>query len=164
LKPALLVIDIQNVWLNSSPGLKACLEQRFEVINSAIALFGKKGLPIIRIYHVDKGEGPQPGTEEFEFHPSIGKGDIETQVIKNYPNAFNKTELASILERENVDVVILCGLSATCCVMATYFGALDHDLHPFLLRDGVAAGCEQHIRFAEEIFETMSVGALKVVL
>jgi nicotinamidase-related amidase len=164
LKPALLVIDIQNIWLDSSPGLKACLEQRIEVINSAISLFGKRGLPIIRIYHLDKGEIPAPGTDGFEFHPSIAKGESNVQVIKNYPNAFNKTELASILERENVDVVILCGLSATCCVMATYFGALDHDLHPFILRDGVAAGSEQHIRFAEEIFETMSVGALTVAL
>jgi len=48
--------------------------------------------------------------------------------------------------------------------MATYFGAEDHDLHPFLLRDGVAANSEQHVKFAEEIFETMSVGALTQVL
>jgi nicotinamidase-related amidase len=164
LRPALLVIDIQNKWLNSSLGLKACLELRVEVINSAIALFRKKGLPIIRVYHVDKGDGPMPGTEEFEFLPSIGISDSDPQVIKNYPNAFNKTELADILAHENVDVLILCGLSATGCAMATYIGAEDHDLHPFFLRDGVAASSEVHIRFAEEIFETMSVGALAQVL
>jgi nicotinamidase-related amidase len=150
------VIDIQNKWLNSSPGLKACLELRVEVINSAIALFRKKGLPIIRVYHVDKGEGPMPGTDEFEFLPSIGIADSDPQVIKNYPNAF--------LAHKNVDVPILCGLSATGCAMATYIGAEDHDLHPFFLRDGVAASSEQHIRFAEEIFETMSVGALTLAL
>jgi nicotinamidase-related amidase len=61
-------------------------------------------------------------------------------------------------------VVILCGLSATNCVLATYVGAEDHDLHPFLLRDGVAAGSEENVRFAEEIFETLSVGALAQVL
>jgi nicotinamidase-related amidase len=164
LKPALLVIDVQNEWLNSSSGLKASLEQRVEAINSAIALFRKKGLPIIRVYHVDKGVGPMPGTEGFEFLPSIGIAESDAQVIKNYPNAFNKTKLASILAKKSVDVVILCGLSATCCVMATYFGAEDHDLHPFLLRDGVAANSEQHVKFAEEIFETMSVGALTQVL
>ena len=164
MKPALLVIDIQNIWLNTNPGLKASLELRVEVINSAIALFRKRGLPIIRVYHVDKGEGPEPGTEGFEFTTSIKTLDNDTQVIKNYPDAFNKTDLASILEQENIDVIILCGLSATCCVAATYFGAQDHDLHPFFLRDGVAAGNEEHIRFAEEIFETMSVGALTVML
>jgi hypothetical protein len=48
--------------------------------------------------------------------------------------------------------------------LATYVGAEDQDLHPFLLRDGVAAGSEQNVRFTEEIFETLSVGALKQVL
>jgi len=140
------------------------LEQRVEVINSAIALFRKKGLPVIRVYHVDKGEGPLPGTEEFDVLPSIEIAESDPRVIKNYPNAFNRTELADLLSQRKVDTVILCGLSATVCVLATYVGAEDHDLHPFLLRDGVAAGSEQNVRFAEEIFETLSVGALTQVL
>lgn len=164
MKPALLVIDIQNKWLNSSPGLRACLEHRVEAINSAISLFRKKGLPIIRVYHVDKGEEPLPGTEDFEFLSSIDIIKSDTQVIKNYSNAFNHTKLAKILAQKKVDVVILCGLSATGCVMATYVGAEDHDLHPFLLRNGVAASSELQVRFAEEIFETMSVAALTQVL
>jgi actin-related protein len=48
--------------------------------------------------------------------------------------------------------------------MATYVGAEDLDLHPFYLRDGVAAGSEQLVRFAEEIFETLSVQALTLAL
>ncbi len=158
------MIDIQNQWLNSSSDLRASLKQRVETINSAIALFRRKGLPIIRVYHVDKGEGPMSCTEEFEFPPSIGIAESDLQVIKNYPNAFNRTELADILAHQKVDVVILCGLSATGCVLATYVGAEDQDLHPFLLRDGVAASSEQHVKFVEEIFETMSVGALMQAL
>ena len=157
------MIDIQNEWLNKSPGLRASVELRVEVINSAIALFRKKGLPIVRIYHVDKGDGPMPGTDGFEFLPSIAIADSDARVIKNYSNAFNKTELAGILERKQVDTVILCGLSASACVMATYVGAEDQDLHPFLLRDGVAAGDERYVRNAEEIFETLSVGALSLI-
>ncbi|TFG56934.1 MAG: cysteine hydrolase [Methanomassiliicoccus sp.] len=164
MRPALLVIDIQNKWLDSSPGLKTCMERRVEVVNSAIALFRKKGLPIIRVYHVDKEEGPFPDTEEFEFPPSIQILENDTRVIKNYPNAFNKTELGEFLAQSKIDVLVLCGLSATGCVMATYIGAMDRDLHPFLLRDGVAAGSEELIRFAEEIFETLSVEALRQVL
>jgi nicotinamidase-related amidase len=164
LRPALLVIDIQNKWLNSSPGLRASVELRVELINWTIALFRKKGLPIIVIHHVDKGEGPYPGTEDFEFLPSINVKEADVRVVKNYPNAFNKTDLESILRRMEVDTVILCGLSATACVMATYIGAQDRDLHVYLLRDGVAAGSEQNVRFAEEIFETMSLAALGQIL
>jgi nicotinamidase-related amidase len=164
LKPALLVIDIQNKWLDSSTGLRSSVEQRVEIINSAIAMFRKRGLPIIRIYHEDRAEGPRPDTKEFNFLPSIEISETDTRVIKNYPDAFNKTGLADILAQRNVDTVILCGLSATGCVMATYVGAENHDLHPFLLRDGVAASSEEHVGFAEEIFETLSVGALSHVL
>jgi nicotinamidase-related amidase len=164
LKPALLVIDIQNKWLNSSPGLKASVELRAEVINSAIALFRKKGLPIVVVHHVDKVEGPYPGTEDFEFPKSIAIEKSDVRVVKNYGNAFNKTELEGILRKSGVDTVILSGLSATACVMATYVGAEDRDLHAYLLRDGVAAGSEQNVKFAEEIFETLSLGALAQIV
>ena len=113
MKPALLVIDVQNRWLDMSPGLKASLEMRVEVINSAIALFREKGLPIIRVFHVEKGEGPMPGTEGFEFLSSIRTVESDIQVIKNYPNAFNRTDLADILAQKRVDSTVLCGLSAT---------------------------------------------------
>lgn len=164
MKPALLVIDVQNKWLNSNPGLRASVELRVDVINSAIALFRKKGLPIIVVHHVDKEEGPYPGSEDFEFLPSIDIEKTDVKVVKNYPNAFNKTDLESILRQMKVDTVILSGLSATACVMATYIGAEDRDLHVYLLRDGVAAGTEQNVKFAEEIFETLSLAALGQVL
>jgi nicotinamidase-related amidase len=163
MKPALLVIDIQNKWLSQSPGLRASVELRVDVINSAIALFRKTGHPIIVVHHVDKEEGPDPGTEDFEFLPSISVDAGDVRVVKNYPNAFNKTDLESLLRRMQVDTVILSGLSATACVMATYIGAEDRDLHVYLLRDGVAAGNEQNVRFAEEIFDTMSLSALRQI-
>jgi nicotinamidase-related amidase len=160
LRPALLVIDIQNKWLDSSPGLKECLERRVATINSAIAFFRKKGLPIIRVYHVDKVRGPLPGTKEFEFLPSIEIDMMDMQVIKNYPNAFNKTELAEILIQNRVDAVILSGLSATGCVMATYIGAEDNDIQPFLLKEGVAADGEDKVKFVEGIFDTLSLESM----
>lgn len=160
MKPALLVIDVQNEWLSMSPGLKASLEQRLEVINAAIDLFRQKGLPIVRIYHVSKGVGPEPGTERFAFHPMVKISETDAQIIKNYPNAFNKTDLGEILAKEEVGVIVLCGLSATGCVMATFIGAVDRDLQPFLLKDGIADSREENVRFIEELFDHIGVSAL----
>jgi len=134
------------------------------VVNAAIALFRKRELPIIQIYHVDRAEGPEPGTEAFEYPASVAVLQSDARVIKNNGDAFNRTDLADILARQKVDTVVLCGLSATACVMATYVGAEDRDLHAYLLRDGVAAGSEMHVRFAEEIFDTLSIGALSQIL
>src|SRR3990172_7556597 len=69
LKPALLVIDIQNQYLPymSEDDKKFALE----MINGAIGLFRQHGCPIIRVYHTDPQWGPKPDSEPFEFPASI---------------------------------------------------------------------------------------------
>jgi nicotinamidase-related amidase len=68
------------------------------------------------------------------------------------------------LAMDGCDTVILAGLSAMGCVMATYVGAMDQDLHPYLLRDGVAGSSEDLVRLAQEIFDTLSLDALDQIL
>ncbi len=51
MKPAILVIDIQNVWLDDNQDLKKSVERRIDVINDAIGWFRKNNSPIIVIYH-----------------------------------------------------------------------------------------------------------------
>ena len=85
-------------------------------------------------------------------------------LVKAYPNAFNKTELQEILAMDGCDTVILAGLSTTGWIMATYIGAIDRDLHPYLLRDGVAAESETLVHHAQEIFDTLSLDALDQIL
>ena len=160
MRPALLVIDVQNAWLDSSEGLRKSLEARIDEINQAIAIFRAKNLPIVAVYHTDKGVGPEPGTKAFEFHPGIKIEPRDAKVIKNYPNAFNRTDLESLLRERGCDTVLLAGLSATCCVLATYIGALDRDLSPYLVKDAVAASREDLVRFAEEIFDSLSLRAI----
>ena len=157
MKPALLVIDIQNAWLDGHQGLRESVEKRAKVINEAIEIFRGKRLPIIVVYHEDKKDGPRPGTKAFEFSPTINIQDADTKVTKNYPNAFNKTDLENILHKKGCDTVIITGLSAVGCALATYHGAIDLDLNPYFVRDGVAADTEEHVRFAEDICDTLSV-------
>ncbi|MCU0861049.1 MAG: cysteine hydrolase [Methanomassiliicoccales archaeon] len=159
MKPALLVIDVQNAWLDSSRGLMASVEERAEEMNEAIDLFRSKGLPIIVVYHTDE-EGPAPGSQAFAFHPSIKVREEDATVVKNYPNAFNRTRLEAMLRERDCDTVMLVGLSASGCVLATYLGALDRDLSPYLVKDAVAGPREDLVRFAEEICDTLSLRAI----
>jgi nicotinamidase-related amidase len=161
MRPALLVIDVQNAWLDKSEGLRRSVEARVDEINEAIAIFREKDLPIIVVYHTDKGEGPEPGTEAFEFHPSIKVVTTDTKVIKNYPNAFNRTELESMLREKGCDTVLLAGLSGTGCVLATYMGAVDRDITPYLVKNAVAASREDMLYFVEELCDTFSLQAMR---
>jgi len=160
MKPVLLVIDVQNDVLDNYPGYSESVQRRAKTMNDAIALFRRRRLPIVVVYHEDKEQGPRPGTKAFAFHESIEVLESDTKVVKNYPNAFNKTPLGDMVRGMGCDTVVIVGLSAVGCAMATYHGAIDLDLEPYFVHGGVAADTEEHVRMAEEICRTVKVDEL----
>jgi nicotinamidase-related amidase len=162
MKPALLVIDIQNAYLPlmSEQDKKIGLE----VINYVITLFRNNGFPVIRVYHTDLKQGPKPGTAPFEFPTSTPIKKNDPQVIKNYPNAFKKTDLNKILQERGCNTLFLCGLSATGCVLATYHGAQDFDYNTFLVKDSLISPDPSLTKAVQEICQTISYSALKLLL
>jgi len=137
-KPALLVIDIQNVYLPMMDQKEVA--PAMEAINTLIDAFRKNNYPIIRVYHHEIGQEPAPGTEQFEFPQTVNIKDEDPKVIKNHPSAFQMTELDSILKAKGVNTLYLGGLSATGCVLATYFSALERDYDVFMVKEAVMSG------------------------
>ena len=158
MKPALLVIDVQNEFL---PGMSEHDKKTaFDYINGAIRRFHDKGFPVIRIYQ----SGPKPGSEAFEFPKSVIIKPDDPMIIKAYSNAFNKTGLDKLLREKGCNVLFLCGLSAYDCVLATYQGAMDLDYDVFLIREALISPDSTATRFVAGLYETVSYGALKVML
>jgi len=164
MKPALLVIDIQKIWLDDNEDLKKSVEKRIDVINEAIGWFRRNKRPIIVVYHEDKDMGSIPGTKPFEFPETVRIKETDVKVIKRYPNAFGKTELEAVLRKEGCDTVVIVGLSASGCALATFFGALDCDFRPYWVKGGVASHNEEHVRITEDICDTLNVQALDQLL
>ena len=162
LKPALLVIDIQNQYLPymSDSDQKLALE----MINAVISLFRQYDLPVIRVYHTDPQWGPKPDTEPFEFPSSVNIKPDDPKIVKNYPNAFKKTDLEKLLREKECNTLFLCGLSAVGCVLATYHSALDLDFHVFMIKDALLSHKSAYTDFIEEIKETVSAHTLKIML
>ncbi len=157
LKPALIVLDIQNIWLDTSPVMKKGIETRAMAINDAIAWFRKSNLPVIVVYHSDRGRGPFPGTKAFEVFDQISVRESDVKIVKNYPSSFAKTPLDETLKKNGCDSIAIVGLSANWCVLATYFGAMEYGLDPYVLRGCVAADREEHVRYAEEVYDAISL-------
>ena len=157
MKPALLVIDIQNAWLNDSAELKGSVERRLDVVNAAIKWFREKKLPIVAVYHESSDGKVAPGTDAFEFASAVGIEKDDFRITKHYANSFNKTDLDVTLRKMGCETVLIVGLSASGCALATYFGAEDCDFRSYMVKGGVASHDEGHIRFAEEICETISI-------
>jgi nicotinamidase-related amidase len=162
MKPVLLVIDIQNEFLPymSEQNKKLAME----LINGAIWRFHENGFPVIRVYHTDPQAGPKPGTEAFEFPKSVIIRPDDPQIIKNYPNAFKKTGLEKLLREKGCNTLFLCGLSSTGCVLATYHGAMDLDYDVFMIKHALIGPDSGLTRAVEEICETVSYGAVALML
>jgi nicotinamidase-related amidase len=161
-KPALLVIDIQNEFLKymSEDDKKLGME----VINGAIWTFRQHNLPIIRVYHTDPNWGPKPGAEPFEFPKSVHIKDDDPQVIKNFPSAFQKTDLDKILKEKECNTLFLCGLSSVGCVLATYFGGMERDYKVFMVKEGIMSHNSEYTRVIRDICETVSFDTMVFIL
>jgi nicotinamidase-related amidase len=154
MKPALVVIDIQNEFLKYMSSDK---DMAMEMINWAIWVARQNDIPVIRVYHTDPESGPEPGSEAFAFPKTIQIKDDDPKVIKNYPDGFKKTDLDKILTEKGCNTLFLCGLSATGCVLATYHGAMDLDYNVFMLRDAIISHDHQLTDAVEKICESVSL-------
>jgi nicotinamidase-related amidase len=162
MKPALLVIDIQNAYLPMMD--EKDREAGMKMINYFIDLFRTNGFPVVRVYHTDPQQGPPPGSEAFEFPKTTAILPADAKIIKNYPSAFKKTDLDKVLRDKGCNTLFLCGLSAVGCVLATYHGALDADYRVFMLKDALISHNAVLTGYVQQICHTMDYSALKLLL
>lgn len=162
MKPALLVIDVQNDYIP----LMAPDDMRFAplAINGAIWLFRSHGFPVIRVYHSDLSWGPAPDSEGFRFPETIQVRPDDPQIVKHYPSAFRETQLEQLLRDKGVNTVFLCGLSATGCVLASYYGAMERGYDVFMVKSGLISPKSEHTAVVESFTESVSFDALKAIL
>jgi nicotinamidase-related amidase len=164
MRPALLVIDIQNEFFDINQACSNSLKSAIEYINAAIDLFREKNLPIVVIQHKDEERGLVPGKPGFDVPKSVKLKPQDIRIVKTYGNSFTKTGLAERLRELQVDTVIVSGFCAEYCVLSTYRGAQDFDFTPIMLKGSLASENAEHISFVEEITEIISYGALKTLL
>ena len=162
MKPALVVMDVQNVWLPYMD--EKDKKVGMDMINHVIALFRDNGFPVVRVYHTDLERGPAPGTEAFEFPKTVAVRDDDPKIVKNYGSAFKKTDLDKVLKEKGVNTVFLVGLSAVGCVLATYHGGDDLDYNVFMVKHALISHDETLTKSVYEICSTISYGPLKLLL
>ena len=162
MKLALMVIDLQKAFYNGES--IESMDNACDYINAVLPLFREKELPIIWVQHMDKEDGVVPGTEGFEFIDCLNPEEGEYRIHKEYGNSFNKTKCIEILNENEIDTVVITGFCAEHCVLSTYRGALDHDLTPVILKNGIAGRNKKNIRFVEDISNIISYQILKKIL
>jgi len=162
IKPALLVIDIQNTFLKYIPDEDK--ENAMTMINYYIEMFRQYNCPVINIYHYSKEKGPEQGTQEFEFPDSVPIKPEDPRIIKTYPDSFNKTELDKVLREKGCNTLFLSGLSSVGCVLATWLGAFNHDYKAFLIKDAIMSHKKNYTNNVEMMFDAVGHDVIKLIL
>lgn len=162
LKPALLVIDIQNAFLDMIP--EQDREMGMMYINALIELFRSKGYPVIRVYHSSKEYGVVDGTPGFEFPATVVIKPEDPKVIKTYGDGFNKTDLDRVIKESGSNTLFLSGLSAVGCVLATWIGAENHDYKAFLVKDAIMSHNSAYTDNIEVMFDAVSYDVVKLII
>jgi nicotinamidase/pyrazinamidase len=156
-KQALIVVDVQNDFC---PGGALAVPQGDEVVaplNRLIDEFLKRGNPVYksRDWHPPQTKhfaaygGTWPvhcvqNTKGAEFHPAL-RDDPRIAVIskglgdKDCYSAFDETDLASQLRRQNVEEVVVGGLATDYCVKNTVLDALKNGFKVKALENAMRA-------------------------
>lgn len=151
-KPAVVIVDVCNAYLERSSPLYAGVEDAVASAARIADAARAADVPVIftRVqYRPGGADGgvffrKVPALRAFEegnpladFPEDLRPLDGETVVTKQYASAFFGTSLAATLTAQGADTVIICGLSTSGCVRASAVDACQHGFIPIVVRDAV---------------------------
>jgi nicotinamidase-related amidase len=129
---ALILIDIQNGLTKKKPLYN---ERIFiDTINSEIESFRNLNYKIVFVQHNNKQL--ERGTSDWEIDDRIYRLDSDCVIQKEHGNAFQNTELKTILLDSGINSIIIGGLVSHGCVKATCMGGLTEGFEVRLLKNG----------------------------
>lgn len=156
---ALVAIDVQKKFSESTEGLRSSTPRMLRTLNRAIELFRATGNPIVYVRYTGEMYDGHPGIPEDgdEFADGlIPPRDMDPIVCKSGMNAFTGSGLKDVLDGLGCDSVLLGGLVSQCCVAATYFGAFDLGYSSYILEGGTAATERENTEAVERICRTLT--------
>ncbi|MFZ9993435.1 MAG: N-carbamoylsarcosine amidohydrolase [Steroidobacteraceae bacterium] len=153
-RPALLIIDFVEAYLNPASPLYAGVEQARDDAVRLLQASRAARIPIIHtnvVYQPGGRDGgvffrkvPALSCFEAGAHPdwaAFAKGleplAGETIISKQYASAFFGTSLAPTLTALGIDTVLIAGLSTSGCIRASAVDCCQHGFIPIVVREAV---------------------------
>jgi nicotinamidase-related amidase len=126
---ALLVIDVQN-------GVVGGTHQRDAVVGNIASLVEnarEAQIPVVWVQHND--EYLARASEDWQIVPELSPGEAEALVEKQYPDAFEATDLEAVLSGLGVGRLVVAGAQTDECVRSTLHGAVARGYDATLVSD-----------------------------
>jgi nicotinamidase-related amidase len=135
---ALLVIDVQHIWLSRGIMYTADNTHITDKIAEILPLARQAGVPVVFIKDVsERGRTP-----EYRLDMPVAIAPIDGDYVseKRVGNAFSYTDLHSMLQDLGVTRVLITGLASHSCVSDTVWGARVKGYEVVILEDGHTGG------------------------
>lgn len=134
---AFVIVDVQRKFTGGNISEEGCREH-VRVINEAAELFRKSGMPVIFVYYDGPCNSSVYGKDDGdEYLWDIVSDAKDIIVHKVGMNSFRNTGLAEAVKECGCDSIVLAGMVTQLCVVGTYYGAFEHGIVPYLLKDGM---------------------------
>ncbi len=133
-RAALLVIDVQNGVVTGAPRRDAVVTSIGTLVEKARA----EQVPVVWVQH--SGEGLEQGSEGWQYVPELRRHDAEPLVHKTFGDAFEGTDLESVLAAAGVGHLIVAGAESDACIRSTIHGAFVRGYDVTLVSDAHTAG------------------------
>ncbi len=168
IKPALLIVDMQNRWVNPNKGLFPSADKVVSNINQLREAFRSNDLPIFHIILEHNKDGSTwergckvpwnlEGSWEAEIIPALTPQAGETILVKTRYSAFFKTDLVARLNKLEVDQIVITGYQMRACVLATSLDAYQNDFKTFIISDASLETDKTYREMFLRIFEDAGV-------
>lgn len=149
--PALLVVDMCRAFTDPSSPLgfecDALIQANIDLVNK----FRLNNFPVIfttTVYHneseasVFRSKIPalnilEPGSDAVSFNDDLSPLKNEVLIEKKFASAFFQTNLIHLLEKANVNSIVVCGVTTSGCVRATAVDSLQNNLSTTIVEDCV---------------------------
>lgn len=136
---ALLIVDMQLMpFIWKDYGGKSLYNENLLLENTS-SLIDKARKSATQIYYIlfTEGEGSPrvKGEPLWQVHPKIAPQEGDREIIKYYADSFLKTELHTLLQKDGVDTIVVCGVQTEFCVDTTVKSAYAHGYHVILAND-----------------------------
>jgi len=140
-KHALILVDLQNDYFPAGKWPLHNIESAAQNAAQLLKRARKFGELVIHVRHETPTEDATffiPDSEGAQIHESVAPLNSEMVVLKNHANSFRDTDLDSILKREEIETVTVCGAMSHMCVDATVRAAYDLEYSVIVIDDACA--------------------------
>ena len=128
MKPALVLIDIQQDYFPNGRMEVVGAVEASQAAKMLLEHFRKKNLPIVHIQHIAARPNATfllPNTDGIDFHESVKPLHNEKVLKKHFPNSFRDTDLQEYLLSKEIKELVICGMMSHMCIDATTRAAFD---------------------------------------